>query len=87
METPNQQPIPEIKIDYTVDSPRFSVHHADELQQGVEYLEEHGYAVFSHVLTDGEINDGVNLFWKYLEDLTAPYHIKRDDPSTWSQAW
>lgn len=77
----------EIDVDYSVDSPRFSVHNTEEIQQGVEYLTEHGYAVFSNILSNDEVNTSVDLLWKHLESLKSPYHIRRDSPQTWNKPW
>ncbi|CAF3110136.1 unnamed protein product [Rotaria sp. Silwood2] len=74
-------------VDYDVTSPRFFVHNIEELQQGIEYLNEHGYAIFSNILTNDEVNNGVDLLWKYLESLRHPYHIQRNNPETWDKPW
>jgi len=77
----------EIEVDYEGISPRFSFHNIEELQQGVEHLDEHGYAIFSNVLSNDEVNNSVDLLWNYLENLKAPYHIRRNDPQTWDKPW
>ncbi len=77
----------EIEVDYEGISPRFSFHNIEELQQGVEHLDEHGYAIFSNVLSNDEVNNSIDLLWKYLENLKAPYHIRRNDPQTWDKPW
>ncbi|CAF1629885.1 unnamed protein product, partial [Didymodactylos carnosus] len=77
----------QISIDYETHSPRFSVHDALQMQQGIEYLNENGYAVFADVLAPDEITANIDLFWEYLENLPAPYHIRRDDSQTWDAAW
>lgn len=74
-------------VNYQVITPRFSVQNNDELQQGVEYLTEHGYAVFSDILTNDEINNGIDLLWKHLENLKKPCYIRRDNPETWDMNW
>ncbi|CAF3528516.1 unnamed protein product [Rotaria sp. Silwood1] len=79
--------ISDIPVDYDVISPRFSVHHIEELQQGIEHLNEHGYAVFSNILTNDEVNHSVDLLWKHLESLQHPYHIQRNNPKTWDESW
>ncbi len=77
----------EVEVDYEVNSPRFSVQNIEECQQGVEYLNEHGYAIFSNVLSNEEVDTGVDLLWKFFENLKKPYHIRRNDPQTWDDAW
>lgn len=74
-------------IDYKTESPRFSVTDQKQLERGVEHLNEYGYAVFSDILSPGEITSNVDLFWKHLEDLAPPYHIKRNDAQTWENPW
>lgn len=77
----------EVKVDYEGVSPRFSVHSAKELQQGVEHLDEHGYAIFSDVLSNDQITKSTDLLWKFLEDLEPPFHIRRIYPQTWDTPW
>jgi len=77
----------EIDVDYETNSPRFSVYNTEELQQGVEHLNEHGYAVFSNVLSNDEVKNSVDLLWKFFENLKAPYHIRRNNPQTWDKPW
>jgi hypothetical protein len=77
----------EVDVEYDVTSPRFSVHNTEELQQGVEHLNEHGYAVFSNILSNDEVKNSVDLFWKHLESLKQPYHIRRSDPQSWNRRW
>lgn len=77
---------PKIDIDYETISPRFSVENIEELQQGIEYLNEYGYAVFSNILMSDEINHSIDLFWKHLECLKS-VRIRRDDPGTWDKDW
>jgi len=72
-------------VDYQLTSPRFSVQNIEEIQQGIEHLNERGYAVFSNILTNDEINNSVDLLWKHLESLKNPFSIRRNDPSTWDE--
>jgi hypothetical protein len=74
-------------VDYQLISPRFSVQNIEELQQGIEHLNERGYAVFSNILTNDEINNSVDLLWKHLESLKNPFSIQRNDPTTWDTYW
>jgi hypothetical protein len=86
----NQTTLPnieEIGVDYETPSPRFSVQNMEEIQQGVEYLDEHGYAVFSNVLSNDQIDHSVDLLWKHFENLKAPFRIRRDCPQTWNKPW
>lgn len=77
----------EVQVDCGVTSPRFSVSNTEELQQGVAYLEEHGYAVFGDILSRENLDLSIELFWKYLESLESPLKIRRDDPKTWDDWW
>ncbi len=77
----------EIEVIYEGISPRFSVYNIEEIQQGVEHLNEHGYAIFSNVLSSDEASNSIDLLWKFLENLKSPYHIRRDHPETWSELW
>lgn len=64
--------------------PRFPVD--TQLEQGLQYLEDNGYVVFSGVANESELNHGMNLLWNFLEGL--PGGIKRDQPETWkSKGW
>ena len=77
----------EIVVDYQSLSPRFSVQKIEEIQQGIEHLNERGYAVFSDILNNDQINHSIELFWRYLEGLKPPFSIRRDDPTTWNEHW
>lgn len=83
----NSKTIPSVSIDYKTISPRFSVHNQEQIEQGIEHLNEQGYAVFSDILTSEEIISNIDLFWEYLEHLSTPYEIRRDDTKTWDIAW
>lgn len=76
-----------MSVDYQFESPRFSVENIDEIQQGVEYFNEYGYAVFSNILTNDQVNISIDLFWKHLENLKKPFAIQRNDPKTWNVEW
>lgn len=76
-----------VVVDYQTISPRFSVEKLEELQQGVEHLNEHGYAVFSDILNQDQIKQGTDLFWQHLEGLKSPFSIRRDDPTSWDENW
>jgi hypothetical protein len=78
---------PALFIDYQIESPRFSANDTQQVQKGLEHLDENGYAVFSNVLSPDEIISSIDLFWKHLENLLPPYQIKRDDAKTWDVAW
>jgi hypothetical protein len=75
-----------IRIDHTTVTPRYSVTNNESLNDGINYLNEHGYAVFSDVLSEDEINFNKELLWKFLENIPN-CDIRRDDPSTWSNNW
>jgi hypothetical protein len=76
----------EIRIDYTTLTPRFSVTDNDSLDNGIGYLNEHGYAIFSDVMLQDEIDINKELLWNFLENIPG-YHIQRNDPTTWSKNW
>ncbi|UJR09465.1 hypothetical protein I4U23_013703 [Adineta vaga] len=75
-----------IRIDHTTLTPRFSVTNESSLTDGITYLTEHGYAVFSDVLSTDEVNNGKELLWQFLENIPG-YAIRRDNPSSWSSSW
>ena len=74
-------------IDYGTPTPRFSVLNDDTLDNGITYLNEHGYAVIGDMLNQDEINLGKDLLWKFLENCPTNGKIRRDDPNTWSNDW
>ena len=73
-------------IDYTTPTPRFSVTNETTLNDGIAYLNEHGYAVISDVMSEDEIDVNKNLLWKFLAKASNGT-IDRDDPETWSNQW
>ena len=78
----------DIDIDYDTDSPRFSAANLDDIRKGIEHMDEHGYAVFSDVLSGAETERAIDLFWKHLEEnLEVPSGIRRNDPKTWNNRW
>ena len=50
-------------------------------QEGIDYLEEHGYVVIANALTADEADHALSLMWDYLEELGTG--IDRSDPETW----
>lgn len=74
---------PTNSIDYEIPSPRFSATDHAQIQQGIEHLNENGYAVFSDVLSPDEITSNIDLIWEHFESLLPPYRIKRNDARTW----
>ncbi|CAF3776424.1 unnamed protein product [Rotaria socialis] len=74
------------QIDYTTTSPRFSVTNNKELDEGLAYLNEHGYVVISDVMSQDKVNMNKELLWKFIENVSNGT-IKRDDPETWSNQW
>ncbi|CAF4084424.1 unnamed protein product, partial [Adineta steineri] len=56
MEIPYSYDKDGIRIDYTALTPRYSVTNNESLNEGISYLNDHGYAVFSDVLSQDEIN-------------------------------
>lgn len=73
-------------IDYTATTPRFSLNSPQSFKDGIDYLNEHGYAVISDVLNDDDINESKALLWKFIE-TTTDGSVQRDDPKTWSNNW
>ncbi|CAF3629932.1 unnamed protein product [Rotaria socialis] len=76
----------QIRIDYTTLTPRFSVTNNESLNDGIVHLNEHGYAIFSDVMLQNEININKDLLWNFFENIPG-YHIQRHDPTTWSKNW
>ena len=74
------------QIDYTTPTPRFSVTNEDTLNDGIAYMNEHGYAVISDVINQDEIKINKELLWTYLENVSNGV-IQRNDPETWSNEW
>ncbi len=83
----HQMETSKVPVDYELITPRYSVQNIEELHQGIDHLNERGYAVFSDILTNNEINHSIDLFWKHLEGLKKPFCIRRDDPTTWDEDW
>ena len=75
-----------IAIDHTTVTPRYSVTNEESLNEGIAYLNEHGYAVFSDVMQQDEIDANISLLWSFLEN-TPGRNIRRDKPETWSDDW
>ena len=61
--------------------PRFDINSMNEM---LEYLQEHGYAVIAGVATEKEIADAKENFWSFFEFVNP--QIKRNDASTWSNS-
>jgi hypothetical protein len=76
----------DIRIDYTTLTTRFPVTNIDSINDGITYLNEHGYAIFSDVMHQDEININKELLWNFLENIPGR-HIQRHDPTTWSNNW
>ena len=74
------------QIDYTVETPRFSVLNAESLSKGIDYLHEHGYAVISDIMNEDEIKQNKDLLWKFI-DRYSNGSIQRNNPETWSNNW
>ncbi len=73
-------------IDYTTPTPRFSVTNENTLNDGITYLNEHGYVVISDIMNQDEINFNKDLLWKFLENISNNT-IQRNDPETWTNEW
>jgi hypothetical protein len=71
-----------LTIDHTGEYPRFSVTDDSALDDGIAYMREHGYAVFSEVIEPNNVEEHRELLWQFLEGILH-LHIRRDDPSTW----
>ena len=74
------------QIDYTTETPRFSVLDQESLNNGIAYLNEYGYAVFSNVSNEQEIEQSKDLLWKFM-DRYSKGAIQRNNPDTWSNNW
>ena len=77
----------ELIIEYNVDSQRFSITDQAEIVKGLKHLDDHGYAVFSDVLTKPEILKSIDLFWNFIETLPTKRPINRNDSATWATEW
>ena len=66
-------------IDFNRPPPRFNVNNSTTLQQGVRYLEQHGYVVFSNVANSKQVQQSKALFWKFMQRFNA----FKDQPLTW----
>eukprot|EP01006_Ploeotia_vitrea_P053301 TRINITY_DN67774_c11_g5_i1.p1 TRINITY_DN67774_c11_g5~~TRINITY_DN67774_c11_g5_i1.p1 ORF type:complete len:318 (+),score=13.53 TRINITY_DN67774_c11_g5_i1:52-1005(+) len=68
---------------------RFSV--ADQLQEGLNYLDRNGYVVFGGALNTEQVEHAKNLLWDHIENEIdtdiCDDDIRRDDPSSWTGAW
>lgn len=73
-------------IDYTTATPRFSVKDVESFKAGIDYLNEHGYAVISDVLNEDEVKESKELLWKFIETATNG-SVQHDNPQTWSNNW
>lgn len=86
MATSRRNNDPVIPVDHTTPTPRYSVADDTSLNAGIEYLNEHGYAVFSDVLSADEVTVGKELLWQFLEGIPS-CSIRRNDPRSWSTYW
>ena len=75
-----------IRIDHTTVTPRFSVNDDQALDNGIEYLNQNGYAVFSDVMSVEEIQQKKDLLWDFLENI-EDRNFRRNVPNTWSHRW
>ena len=75
-----------IRMEYTTPTPRYSVLNDQSLDEGMAYLNQHGYAVFSDVMSADEIRFNKDMLWNFLENIPGT-GIERDDPETWSTYW
>ncbi|CAF3767283.1 unnamed protein product [Rotaria magnacalcarata] len=75
-----------LHIDRAALTPRFSIVDNESLNDGIAYLNNHGYAVFSDVLSQDEISTNIDSLWQFFENIPG-CRIQRRDPSTWSNYW
>ncbi|CAF3746185.1 unnamed protein product [Rotaria sp. Silwood1] len=75
-----------IRIDHTTLTPHYSVTNDESLNEGIAYLNEHGYTVFTDILSQEEIKTNKDLLWNFFENIPG-CHIRRNDPETWSSFW
>ena len=74
------------EIDHQTVTPRYSVIDEQSLDAGIEYLTNHGYAVFSNVMSDEEVTAHRNRLWNFLQNIPGQ-SIRRDQPDTWYSNW
>ncbi|CAF3499146.1 unnamed protein product [Rotaria sp. Silwood2] len=75
-----------LRIDHTTLTPRYSITNNESLNEGIAYLNKHGYAIFRDVLSQDEINTNKDLLSRFFETIPR-CNIRRNDPSTWSSFW
>lgn len=75
-----------IRIDARTGNPRFSIDDETSLNNGLRFMAENGFAVFSGVISQEQIPEKKNLAWDFLENMPNS-KIRRDDPKTWSSGW
>ena len=64
--------------------PTFDPRDAKQLQQALDYCDEHGYAVLFPMYEEKRQDELEALLMDYLEALNPK--IERDDPDTWTNA-
>lgn len=74
-------PLPTAPILLAPQSSRFL---RENLEQALEYLDEHGFVVLKSVVNAEEIEKAKGLFWDWIEGLSRSEKISRDDISTWT---
>ena len=73
-----------LKIDYGHKPRRFSICDPSDFDRGIEHLSEEGYAVFTDLMNDDEVQQHRHRLWEFLECIPN-LHIDRNDPETWHQ--
>ena len=63
-----------------VSPPRFS----KDDPSAMEYLKREGYVVIKEVISNEEIQEGLELMWKFLQNYSSN-KINRNEISTWSE--
>lgn len=73
-----------LKIDYGHKPERFSIRNQTEIDRAIEHLAEEGYAVFTDLMDNDEVEQHRNRLWTFLESIPN-LHIERNNPNTWHQ--
>ncbi len=72
----------ELKVNCTAYTPPVFSTDEKEAEQAKQYMEDNGYVVFSDVITEEDLEKGIDLLWEMLERMNTG--IVRDDTSTFT---
>jgi len=62
----------------------FNIPNDDTDSQWRKYFEDHGYVVFSNILTDDEQKEYIDMCWKDMISVSPT--LRREDVTTWTNA-